>query len=1088
MAEKKENFWSFLTRPIQNMSDYVTRGVTNLIWWRSWGDDNLDFWTITDYRWERFTNGNTRGADSISAPSVSSIKKTPTVTNITTGWTTWWVQVPDLTMPENSLTSTQEQDIADTQETVVPEPEAQEGSQLTAREIIEWAWVKNTVDVLTEEEKIKKEDWKWTLTDAAGWVAKFFFKTINPMYWGYQLADTTRKRAKFQADEDVVAVWYNPDNWNIMQLALNKWQWLFDDFWNTFWQRGKWNDTTFARLYWDYNDTIRWIYYSDLDNEAKSQLFNEAFKSFKKEVEDRQLIKVYENDLYSDWLFAPIFMKDAKVKWRMKDKFSQEELDNLAKSDIKEWWIYKLTDWQFQAFLDAYDNNNELRNELRPSEDEDWQSFIAWLDDESRAAAVAAQQHAVLNWVTQQLTAQMEAGAITPVKRNEIENRIMSVVDERINTMWLYLDWPLSFYSLIKQKNPGDLTEWERAILWYGPWIINFMEDYTNALTKWAEETVRTWIKDWELATVPDTIDWMSVNDFFNNAIKNSNIQAWWVDLLATESAVDAMQLINQNINHLYWKDKWNRMRRTWSEAWYWAWSYWYTAMELGQMWVNYIIWWWIWQSLWADMPDWAKRAQDYHRADWLTASLAETDDPTILWSSDLGRLVKEYWLKLTDIAWETAWLLIAEKPFLGVTWNAARKSYRAIKAAERWIKDVTKAQVEAWKLTRLYNSVKTSLWNTKIAWWTRRYLANAIDKISPQADAKIRAILELSKQWLNRIVRDQLIDTTSTYLDTESFSTPSYWLSVWLTWVFELLPHVLGTAQIGKMITNKIRWLKALDNTWWKMIDVMTSDPEIMKAFEKQLWTNHPTFQMMKKLAQNGWWWEFENALKLMYNQLNPEAQLAMNRFSKELMTEQLSRLTKIDWNSSYGKNLRAIIDANWTNISDIWKYIFGIPGQVDIGWFSSSILFKEWGDLQTRYLTKNYPVALDNIDWGFRSKIQNWFTREDIEQIASKTPYKSVLKDGRINDELFEAIEDWKYALNWKWAKALWLDVSEYTEAMAKADIIRKEAEWTKEFLDENLQKLAEWRWISKATIDKVVDSWAFNRMINEFERIVC
>jgi hypothetical protein len=197
---------------------------------------------------------------------------------------------------------------------------------------------------------------------------------------------------------------------------------------------------------------------------------------------------------------------------------------------------------------------------------------------------------------------------------------------------------------------------------------------------------------------------------------------------------------------------------------------------------------------------------------------------------------------------------------------------------------------------------------------------------------------------------------------------------------------------------------------------------------------------------------------------------------------------LTKLDWNSSYGRNLRALIDANWTNVADVWKWIFGIPWKVDVWGFTSSILFKEWADIQTRYLKKWYDVALDNIDGGFRSKLQNWFTRADIEQIAWNTPYKSVIKDWDVNKNFFEIDENWKYILNWEWAKTLWLDVAEYTESMAKADLIRKEAEWTRDFLNENIQKLAEWKWISKGTIDKVINSWAFNKMVDELERIVC
>lgn len=1092
MADNKQGFLSYLWdqvkqgfESVKNTRDWLVRGVSNKLAWDRWAEGNVFKDTVL------WLGDKSVQADSISAPSASIIQNVPTLNDIAIWNTSGSVQVPDLAQPNNLLwlNSAQWQEDINIDEPVTLSQVVQQPKWLTAREIIEWAWVKNSVDVLTEEEKLKDEGRQDTLKGAAQSVGNFFTKTLNPAYWGRKVGDWAWKESEYQKGEDSVAVWYNPDNWNILQLAINEWQGLTDDFWDTLFNkvRHKWNEERFDKMYSEYQNVLNNVYYSNLSDDVKGQLMQEAFNSFKKEVEDRELIKVYANDFYSDWLVAPIFT-DAKWVGRTKNKFSQEELDSLAKSNIKEWGIYKLSDEQFQAFLDSYKHNDELYSEVWGGWNEDEETRWGWLDDNSKWEAMAAQEKIVLDWANRQLNAMVDSGRITPVQRNQIENRLTSEMRDRIENMWLYLDWPLSYYRLVSEKNPWDLTNWERAILWYGPWIINFMEDYTNALSKWAEETVRTGIDDgWELAKVPDSINGMSINDFFNNAIKDSNIQAGWIELLATESAIDAMQLINQNINHLYWQGKWNFLRRNWSEAGYWAWSYWYTAAELWQMWINYLIGGGLSQQLWVDLPARADRWQDYHRADWLTASLVETADPTILWSSDLWRLLKEYGLELTDIAWETAWTLLAEKPFLWATWNAAKKTRDGIRAAQKGIDNVVKTQQEVSKLTNLYNNAKNAIWNTKIVWWARNYINNVINNISPQASARTRAILELSKNGLRRIANDQIIDSTLTYLDTESFSTPSFWLSIWLTSATELLPALLKDAQLGKMIMNKIRWVGALDNTWWKMLEVMTSDDDVMKAFGRYFWTTSPTYRQLRVLADNGWW-NFENALKQMYNQLNPEAKLAMNNFSKQVIADQVSRLTKLDWNSSYGRNLRALIDANWTNVADVWKWIFGIPWKVDVWGFTSSILFKEWADIQTRYLKKWYDVALDNIDGGFRSKLQNWFTRADIEQIAWNTPYKSVIKDWDVNKNFFEIDENWKYILNWEWAKALWLDVAEYTESMAKADLIRKEAEWTRAFLNENIQKLAEWKWISKGTIDKVINSWAFNKMVDELERIVC
>ena len=310
----------------------------------------------------------------------------------------------------------------------------------------------------------------------------------------------------------------------------------------------------------------------------------------------------------------------------------------------------------------------------------------------------------------------------------------------------------------------------------------------------------------------------------------------------------------------------------------------------------------------------------------------------------------------------------------------------------------------------------------------------------------------------------------------------------MWFTWLFEALPAIFKDTQLLKIISNKARWLNALDGTWWKMIDYMTSDPEVMKWFERFFWTNNPTFKQLKTLWQAWWWSGFEDALKIMYNRLNPEAKLAMNNFSKRTLVEQIWNLSKIDWQSSYGRWLRAILDAQWTNGADVIKYIFGIPGKVDVWWFTSSILFKEWWQQQTRYLKKSYDTALDNIEWWFRKRLQEWFTVKDVADLASNTKYKDLMKDWRVNENLFELWEDGKYILNADWAKRLWLDVSDYTEAMARQDIIKKQARETMDLFDDKLKQLANGKWISDDTIKKVVDSWTFNRMIDEFQKVLC
>lgn len=1091
MAEKKQWFWSYfkdqvtdwLSR-VKDAASSVVRWVTNVASGKKWSDNNKSIWDIITWK----DSGSAVVWDTATVPQWG-IKRQTTLNDVAS-WSqqATWPQVPDISQPKDLLwlNSLSWQEDIKMDDTPTLEQVAQ-WNEIRARDIIGKADIKSEEQVKQNEEKMENESWRDSVKSFWHSTKDFVGDIFNAPreYW--------QNKAVYQANEKKVAVWYDPESWDIMQLALNEWQGLFDDFNATVFKKGKWNSKKFSNLYQQYQQQLDTISSSGLDWNTKALLANEAFHNFKNEVEDKELIKVYANDVYSDWLFYPIFDSNSTWRWRMKDKFSQEQLDTLAKTDIKKWGIYKLTDNQFDEFIKAYEYNNELRNWIYGWDEwDDEDKILVELEDSAQSEAMDMQSKQVMNWVTQYLNAQADIWALTPPQRNDIENRVMNEVDSKINNMRVYMWWPLAYYRLVQSKDPGELTEWERAILWMGEWMLDFMDDYVSALQRWAEETVKTWIdEDWNLSKIPDTIDWMSVNDYFKEKTKDSNIRAWGVDLLANESTIDAMQLINQNINHLYRQWKGNPLRQFWTEAWYNLWMYWYTAAELWQMWVNWLIWWWIADTLWLDLPWWADQAQDYHRADWLTAYLVETDDTSILWSKDLWRLLKEYSLKWLDIAWETAWMLIAEKPFLWGTWSATRRTYKWLNMAKQATETAAKAERNVWTLWRLYNEAKTAIWNTRAAWWTRRFMENVSDMIAkhPKATAKTRAIVELAGDWIKRVANDQLIDLTSTYLDTESYSTPSFWLSMAFTWWLELLPALMWNTQLWKMVKNKARWLGALDWTWWKMIDYMTSDPEVMKGFERYFWTNNPTFKQLKVLGKEGWWSWFEDALKVMYNQLNPEAQKAMNNFSKKILINQVGNLSKVDWQSSYGKWLRAILDAQGTNWADIIKYIFWIPGKVDFGGFSSSILFKEWGNIQTRYIKQAYDTALDNIEWWFRRRLEQWFTDSDIIEIAQKnTKYKDLVKDWKVNKSLFELGEDWKYVLNEDWAKYLGLDVSNYTEAMARQDVLKKQAKETRELLDEKIQKLAVNKWISEETIKKVVDSWAFNRMVDEFQRVLC
>ena len=105
----------------------------------------------------------------------------------------------------------------------------------------------------------------------------------------------------------------------------------------------------------------------------------------------------------------------------------------------------------------------------------------------------------------------------------------------------------------------------------------------------------------------------------------------------------------------------------------------------------------------------------------------------------------------------------------------------------------------------------------------------------------------------------------------------------------------------------------------------------------------------------------------------------------------------------------------------------------------------------------------------------------------MASKTKYTDVIKDWKVNSRYFA--KDWdRYILNSDWANYLKLDMADYTEAMRKADVLRAQAEGTKEFLDDTFSKIASWKWVSKETVDRLAKSWAYQKMVDEFSKVVC
>lgn len=1008
---------------------------------------------------------NTTTSQPVAADSISVNK---TTLNDVANWAATPAAQPDISKPENLLwgiTSWLE-NISDDRSTL---DNISSKDILGASTILQDTWLKESEKVMQTEDEIRNESGTKTLGN--------FFKSIRDSIsdWNVgNILDTKR-----QSDEKIVAVWYNEKNHNILRLTFNEWQWLSDDFGDTIFKRGEWNEQIFNTLYAEYDAQVEAIKNSNYSEQEKYLMEQAAYDEFLNEINTRKLLKVYADDYYSDGLIYWLHDKEARAIGRRKDQFTKDQLDRLAKSDIKEAGTYEITSDWLDAFLATYEENR--KNAERYALDSTDTAKVRYeLEDEWLATLKDVELHQIVDPARLQIQALEENGTINSQVWNEIWQLSIQFANNKLDQMHLYLDEPLAYYRAVQWKDYWDLTTWEKAILGYWEGIMQFMDDYTAALQEWLEATIEWWIENGELVKVAEMIDGMSINDFFKNATSDANIKAWWIDLLATESAVDAMQHINNNINYLYWQWKWNALRRNWTEAQRVWGAYWYTAWELFSAWVAGFVK-WIEALSGKDIQS----LSDYMMADFTTAMLTTTDTKVpwaLRWmtdSEDFARLLKRYGLAALENIPEFAWEMFALKPFLWWTNKYAKISEKVLELEKAW-----QATRKLNKFSKIFNRAKQTVGTTQKAGWTKNWVSKMYGAVSENLSPKTKALLELWNYWIKRVVKDQAIDAIASYYDTESYSTPSFLLSVGLTWITELLPTILDDAQIFKMVKNKIKGLDRTSWTWWRLLDVINSDDELLRRWSNIFWTDFNTF---KTIASSWDWSEVENLLKVSYNMLPPDGQVAINNFWKAQMLEQLKRIGTIDWQSTYGRNLMSLIKAEWSNISDIWKYILGATWDVSVWWFTSSILFKEGAERQTRYLKQVYDMELDKIGWQFRRGLENWFTKEQIEEIASKTSYTDVIKNWKVNKDFFE-LDGEKYILNSDWANYLKLDVSDYTESMRKADVLRAQAEGTKEFLDETIAKVASSKWVADGVIKRMAESWAYQKMVDEFSRIVC
>lgn len=1046
-TKRNEAAWSWLLRWINNT-------ISNRDWW----DDNTTFEQAM--AWQIYANNPTKDSFSIS---VSSPQNTATLNDVAKqDVANWWIDITKVTTsnttPSQTWWAAIDENIAPTSDTFV---------DITKLEVEDLA--KNH----QKEEEIEDEAWYQT---AWRW-AKWKYNEIADN----RLADSLE--AQRQSMEQHMILSYDPDSKDVTELVFNTPQWLSDDFWATLYSRGENNEEIFNSLYAEYMASLQMVVYSDLPWEDKQKASDMLFEEFRKEVNDRKLLKAFENDHYMDGKFTmALAWDDTKFNWRLKNKFTQEQLDAYAGKKVEE-WAYEVSPEEFDNFLKMYEYNRWLSEDMSlgayywNSEKPDKSNITYTLTQETASQMQYVQATEILEPARVKLVGMIDEWKIAPDKANKIENLLISVTNDYVSNMHFWLDTPLALYVSVKNKNPWDMTNWERAVLAYWPWIQKLMEDYVSAVQKWVLATLDTVDSEWNIHA-PDMIDWMSVNDFFRNAIEESNIQAWWWDLYASESAIDAFQLINNNISYLYYSWKWNWLRQWWQEWQRALWAIWYSAWELTQLWFNWIL-------QWADYLVWLtwnkSDIADYMLADNTRWLKVKNDIP------EFWRLVSNFWLWLMENGPEFLWEFAAFK--FAFPENLFKlKMLRSWATTAEKLREGTAARQKLWLIQRWIWALRKSInfpaqkdwrgWLLRmINWWLKSLEWNN------QITNNIIKIWQNIAKWA---VSDQLIDWLVSYYDTEAYSDLSFLLSVWLTWLTEITAPLVKDSQIFKKVWNFLNWRERTQWTAWRVMSYLNTDENALKRLELIFWKNNVPLEALKAIWEH--WWEYEDVMEQALNMLPKSVYDGINKFSKQALFEQLRKLNYVDWDSPFWRQIISLINNRWTNVADMAKLMFWLPWKVQLWWFISNILLKNpWQPLQTRLLKKDYDIQLDFLEWGFRKRLKDWFTIDELKQIQKHTKFKDLVKWWAPDNALFQ--KEWdKYFLTMDWAKKFELDVSEYTDSMRRADLRREAESETKEILDEKTKQLMDNKWLSQEIINRLAASWAFSKMVDDIATTVC
>lgn len=873
--------------------------------------------------------------------------------------------------------------------------------------------------------------------------------------WANWLINSRKAKADYNSKEEMYAVWYDEGNKNVYYLDLNESRWLFDNDWKT----EAWSKDRFEQLL---NEALLkanqpWNTQQDVVN-TWMDFYNNA----------KWLFRIRADDRYTDWLFW------ATPYWRRKDMYTDDELDYLASTWKTQKWSYVPTFDEFQDYVSMYLRNQQTQQDLwmayqTPDAIEEIKLNAGYESD-----WMSKQRDIALKWISEYLDP-MRTVNPNAATTEELRYAAQVLPDQ----LWRWYNRVSPVYKAEREimwRDSSTWSTWDKALLEYAKQLHQLDWIFANNLNEVFRQNLLYWTN--KKGEVVNTID-----VFENGESLNDVLTKWMRDIIWGEekrynehqSPLDIAENLANEALYFYKQDKDWPLKQAWNKLEYFfepvgatLWEAWQAVWAWGMDLLK-------WLSLWTISDDLTKSYMDQ---DATVFRLLETDD----WA--IWRNVKKYYLDITEYTPELIWNLAPDIALFMTTgpW--------ALTTALSWAKNLSRTTkiIRAAEWASLWNKLKAFLrWTDYIGAGRKLWMSEELLKsiINPTKVANSWKYYQTLKTWAQLVDRAltqtwlwQFMDAQWSAYDTEPYSETSFWMSVIWSAVFDIFPDLF------RLSTWK-GWFQTLTGQkWniWSLANYIDSSPEAAEAIARALWkwTWEIWVDELKSFVKN--FWAVEDAAKQAYNLLSPAEKEAIWKMTKTMMYNFVTQA--FGSNSTIGKSVRRILANGSTNIADVIKYLWRIPGDITMGPYTSTIKLKNW----TRALVSapnEYNVALDTIytKW-FSDRIQNWFSQADLDKLSKLDWYSDVNAN---KDKWFNAVTDDKtwttYYLNEEWLRHFWLNAESMT--LESLWVTLAQAENAREAL--NKIKWAKWVNISDNAIDDIADTWWYMEIVDKVKEVL-